>query len=217
MLSDTVGFVRDLPHDLVASFKATLEEAIHADLLLHVLDVGHPHARVQFDAVHKVLDEIGASGKPEVLLLNKVDTDAGRDQADLWRMRHAGSIAISAKTGAGLGDLHAAVMKAVRGTQVDVRLACPVTDGKLIHFVRRNLLVRDEQVDDAAIHFDVTVGRQLLKQLRENPSIEIEPVEDGQYVGPASVAGPKRSASGKAVDNAAESEAVARLHAFIDS
>ena len=65
LLSDTVGFVRDLPHNLVASFKATLEEAVHADLLLHVLDVGHPHAQQQFDTVHKVLEEIGVKDKPE--------------------------------------------------------------------------------------------------------------------------------------------------------
>ena len=63
LLSDTVGFVRDLPHNLVASFKATLEEAVHADLLLHVLDVGHPHAEQQFESVHKVLEEIGVEGQ----------------------------------------------------------------------------------------------------------------------------------------------------------
>src|SRR4051812_10462056 len=85
LLSDTVGFVRDLPHNLVASFKATLEEAIHADLLLHVLDVGHPHAEQQFQSVHKVLDEVGAKGKPEILLLNKIDTEEGADQFPYWR------------------------------------------------------------------------------------------------------------------------------------
>ncbi|MDB5324440.1 MAG: hflX, partial [Phycisphaerales bacterium] len=134
MLSDTVGFVRDLPHNLVASFKATLEEAVHADLLLHVLDVGHPHAQVQFDAVHKVLTEVGAAGKPEILLLNKTDTEAGADKANYWKALHPHALAVSAKTGAGLGRLHEAVMLAVRGTQVDVSLACPVTDGKLINF-----------------------------------------------------------------------------------
>src|SRR5688572_31322296 len=60
LLSDTVGFIRDLPHSLIASFKATLEEAVHADLLLHVLDVGHPQAERQFEVVHEVLEEIGA-------------------------------------------------------------------------------------------------------------------------------------------------------------
>src|SRR5437764_11371104 len=61
LLSDTVGFVRDLPHHLVASFRATLEEAVHADLLIHVLDVGHPRAQQQFDSVHQVLQEVGAT------------------------------------------------------------------------------------------------------------------------------------------------------------
>ncbi|MGH7177743.1 MAG: GTPase HflX, partial [Tepidisphaeraceae bacterium] len=92
MLSDTVGFVRDLPHNLVASFKATLEEAVHADLLLHVMDVGHPQAQQQFDSVHQVLEEIAANGKPEILLLNKIDTPEGRENFEFWRALHAGSI-----------------------------------------------------------------------------------------------------------------------------
>src|SRR4029078_2498323 len=113
LLSDTVGFVRDLPHNLVASFKATLEEAINADLLLHVLDVGHPHAQQQFDSVHEVLAEIGAKGKPEILLLNKIDTEEGEDRFPFSRTLHPGSIAISAKTAAGLVELHDAVFNAV--------------------------------------------------------------------------------------------------------
>src|SRR5205814_1169568 len=92
LLSDTVGFVRDLPHNLVASFKATLEEAIHADLLLHVLDVGHPHAQQQFDSVHQVLAEIGVTQKPEMLLLNKVDTDEGEENFPFWRTLYPDAI-----------------------------------------------------------------------------------------------------------------------------
>src|SRR2546421_3273474 len=84
LLSDTVGCVRGLPHNLVASFKATPEEAIRADLLLHVLDVGHPHAQQQFDSVHEVLEEIGAKDKPEILLLNKIDTEEGEDKFPFW-------------------------------------------------------------------------------------------------------------------------------------
>ncbi|MGC4033788.1 MAG: GTPase HflX [Tepidisphaeraceae bacterium] len=174
MLSDTVGFVRDLPHNLVASFKATLEEAVHADLLLHVLDVGHPHAQVQFEAVHNVLKEIGATGKPEILLLNKTDTEAGEHQATFWKTLHPAALAVSAKTGAGLGRLHEAVLKAVRGTQVEVTLACPVIDGRLIGFLRSHTVVHEETVDEEKMHFHVTVGRELLKQLRQNPNIEFE-------------------------------------------
>jgi GTP-binding protein HflX len=73
MLSDTVGLIRDLPHHLVASFRATLEEAVHADMLLIVLDVAHPRARQQLQTVIEVLDDIGAAHQPRVLLLNKID------------------------------------------------------------------------------------------------------------------------------------------------
>ena len=91
LLSDTVGFVRNLPHTLVASFKATLEEAVHADLLLHVLDVGHPHAHQQFDSVHQVLEEVGTGEKPELLLLNKIDTPEGEESFPEWRALYPGA------------------------------------------------------------------------------------------------------------------------------
>ncbi len=173
MLSDTVGFVRDLPHGLVASFKATLEEAIHADLLLHVLDVGHPHAQVQFDAVHSVLDEIGAKDKPEILLLNKIDTEPGEYHASHWRTLYPSAIPISARTGAGLGDVLQAVLNFVRGHQVNVRLECDVTNGKLINFIRTHAHIHEEQVTDMAMLFDVTVGKQMLKQLEQNEQLQI--------------------------------------------
>src|SRR5687767_6320621 len=114
LLSDTVGFVRELPHNLVASFKATLEEAVHADLLLHVLDVGHPHAQQQFESVHKVLEEIGVraggpEAKPQLLLLNKTDTPEGEENYPFWRTLHPDAIPISARTGRGLDRLQDAV------------------------------------------------------------------------------------------------------------
>ena len=134
LLSDTVGFVRDLPHNLVASFKATLEEAVHADLLLHVLDVGHPHAQQQFDSVHEVLEEIGAKGKPEILLLNKIDTPEGEHNSRTWRTLHTRMRSpISAKTGAGIGDLHRSRPSTMSAAQqVDVTLEADVTNGRLI-------------------------------------------------------------------------------------
>src|SRR4029453_15028880 len=122
MLSDTVGFVRDLPHNLVASFKATLGGGIPPDLLPPVLDVGPPHAQQQFDSVHEVLDDIGAKGKPEILLLNKIDTEEGEEAFPFWRTLHPGAIPISAKTAKGLGGLHEAVYQAVRGQRGDVPL-----------------------------------------------------------------------------------------------
>jgi GTP-binding protein HflX len=173
LLSDTVGFVRDLPHLLVASFKATLEEAVHADLLLHVLDVSHPRAQQQYQAVHDVLTEIGAAGKPELLLLNKVDTDDGKENAAFWKTLHPAALPISARTGEGLGHLQEQVLAYVRGQQSDVRLECDVTNGRLIQFIRSRTRVNEEQFDDETARFDVTVGKQLLQQLRQNEDLRV--------------------------------------------
>ena len=173
LLSDTVGFVRDLPHNLVASFRATLEEAVHADLLLHVLDVGHPRAQVQYAAVHNVLEEIGAKGKPEILLLNKIDTEEGLHHMPFWRTLHPDSVALSAKTGQGLGDLLERVKAHVQGTMSRVALTCDLTDGRLIAFIETHARIHDRTFEENQVIFDVTVGKQTLAELRRNERVQI--------------------------------------------
>jgi GTPase len=96
LLSDTVGFLRKLPHDLVEAFKATLEEVVLADLLLHVVDVSHPAAETQLKAVHAVLEELGAAEKPTLLVLNKTDRLEDRSSLVRWQELHPGAVAISA-------------------------------------------------------------------------------------------------------------------------
>ncbi|HYO10190.1 MAG TPA: GTPase HflX [Tepidisphaeraceae bacterium] len=182
LLSDTVGFVRDLPHNLVASFKATLEEAVHADLLLHVLDVGHPHAQVQYESVHKVLEEIGVhhggeDAKPEILLLNKVDTEEGEENFPFWRTLHPDAIPISAKTGRGLSQLHEAVYQHVRGQQVDVTLEADVGNGKLISFIESHTRVREREFNDGRVVIRATMGKQTLADLSRNDQVEVKAVE----------------------------------------
>jgi GTP-binding protein HflX len=169
-----VGFVRDLPHNLVASFKATLEEAIHADLLLHVLDVGHPHAQQQFESVHQVLREIGVKDKPEILLLNKIDTDEGAESWQFWKTLYPDAIAISAKTGKGLVDLNEAVYREVRGHQVDVTLEADTANGKLISFIESRTRVHEREFDDERVTFKVTMGKQMLADLLRNDQVEIK-------------------------------------------
>ncbi len=176
LLSDTVGFVRDLPHNLVASFKATLEEAVHADVLLHVLDVGHPQAQLQYDSVHKVLAEIGAAGKPEILLLNKTDTPEGADAADVWLALHPGAIAISARTGRGLEQLHERVFQHVLGTQSEVTLLASVTDGGLLAFLERNTRIQEKRYLDGSVQIHAIVGRRILGELERNDAVRIESV-----------------------------------------
>ena len=177
LLSDTVGFVRDLPHNLVASFKATLEEAVHADLLLHVVDVGHPRARQQYESVHKVLAEIGAQGKPELLLLNKTDTPAGEESVDYWLAMHPRALAISAKTGRGLAEVAGKVAEALRGTQADLDVRVPVTDGKLLAFLDQTGGVIDKSFDEEEARLHLRVSQRLLGELERNPAISIDRAE----------------------------------------
>ena len=177
LLSDTVGFVRDLPHNLVASFKATLEEAVHADLLLHVLDVGHPHAEQQFKSVHEVLDEIGAKGKPEILLLNKIDTEEGEASYPFWRTLNQDALPISARTGAGLAALSEAVYRAIRGQQVDVLLEADVTNGRLISFIESHARVHDRQFTDGRVQMRAVMGRRTLADLSRNDQVEVKAVD----------------------------------------
>jgi GTP-binding protein HflX len=177
LLSDTVGFVRDLPHNLVASFKATLEEAVHADLLLHVLDVGHPHAEQQFNSVHKVLEEIGVKGKPELLLLNKIDTEEGEQAFPFWRTLHHGAIPISARTGRGIAELTEAVYAAVRGSQIEAILEADVTNGRLISFIESHTRVQERNFTDSKVEFRAIMGKQTLAELSRNGQVHVKKVE----------------------------------------
>lgn len=109
VLSDTVGFIRDLPHDLVAAFRATLKEAVDADLLLHVVDASHVNRDEQIAAVDAVLAEIDAAHVPQILVLNKCDAAAlasGVERDEYGKIR---TVRLSALSGAGVPELHAAL------------------------------------------------------------------------------------------------------------
>ena len=111
-ISDTVGFIRGLPHTLVAAFRATLEETVHADLLLHVVDASSSTRERQIEEVNKVLAEIGADAIPQLLVWNKIDLNgaaAGIDRDDCGRIAR---VRMSARTSAGLDDLRHALVEA---------------------------------------------------------------------------------------------------------
>ena len=105
LLSDTVGFIRKLPHGLVESFKATLEEVVEAELLLHVVDVSHAQVGEQIQSVNLVLQELGAADKPTLMVFNKTDREAGALAAARWMPQFPRAVAISARTGAGFPAL----------------------------------------------------------------------------------------------------------------
>ncbi len=125
LLTDTVGFIRKLPHDLVEAFKATLEEVVEADLLLHVVDLSHPQAEEQILAVNAVLDEIGAGGKPTLMVFNKIDRFEKRELLQRYLDRFPNSVAISAKDGEGISELLAELGTLLRPVRELVRLNVP--------------------------------------------------------------------------------------------
>jgi len=137
LLTDTVGFIRKLPHGLVEAFKATLEEVVQADLLLHVVDISHPQAGEQIQAVNTVLDEIGAAGKPTLMVFNKIDrlnlngNDAGngngngRINGHAFLEQHPNAVGVSAKTGDGLPVLLEELNNQLRPVREFMELSVP--------------------------------------------------------------------------------------------
>src|SRR5438445_2594766 len=122
LLSDTVGFIRNLPHHLVASFKSTLEEARQARLLLHVVDASNTAAEEQIKAVNGVLKEIGCGDKPTLLVFNKTDQVRDRSDLDILSKQHPRAVAVSALSGQGLEDLKEAVMSALSADFADAEI-----------------------------------------------------------------------------------------------
>jgi GTP-binding protein HflX len=126
LLTDTVGFIRKLPHGLVEAFKATLEEVVQADLLLHVVDVSHPEAEQQIHSVDNVLKEIGADGKPTLMVLNKVDQlNGSHSKLAGFLERHPHAVAISATSGEGVASLMAELGSQLRPIREFIELAVP--------------------------------------------------------------------------------------------
>jgi GTP-binding protein HflX len=161
VISDTVGFIRKLPHQLVEAFKATLEELEYADLLLHVIDVSSPDWLEQAQIVDDLIAELGAEQIPCLRVYNKSDLFFG----DI-RPRGESSVCISAKTGEGLDELLAAIDRVLDRGVRRVRLHLPYDKGNLL-----DMLYREAKVEDVAYNetMDVTVlaDPRVLGQVRE--------------------------------------------------
>ena len=131
LLTDTVGFIKKLPHGLVEAFKATLEEVVQADLLLHVVDISHPLAAQQIEAVNEVLLEIGAAGKPVLMVFNKLDQLAG-GFPPVMREKYPRAVNISARTGEGIDPLLAEIGTQLRPIREFLDLRVPLTEAAIL-------------------------------------------------------------------------------------
>jgi len=150
LLSDTVGFVRKLPHGLVEAFKSTLEVVAEADLLVHVVDASAADPLAQIAAVHEVLEEIGAANVPELLVFNKIDLvpDAGES----WRTRFEGSVAVSANRGDNIDLLKATIIDRLRAMRPVLTFAIPYDQGGVLAALHREgEVVSVEHTDEATI------------------------------------------------------------------
>ncbi len=165
-LSDTVGFVSKLPHDLVEAFRSTLEEVTDADVILHVADAASPELDEQIEAVRRVLGEIGAGDIPEVLALNKVDQVLGSTRARLAR-RFPGSVAVSALTGEGAEGLLEVVGEAVPHPPLEVTLLVPWGREDVTARLYREAEVLGTEADGDGTIVRALVGERELAAVRE--------------------------------------------------
>jgi GTPase len=161
LLTDTVGFIEKLPHQLVEAFKATLEETVLADLILHVVDGAAPEERMLADmaAVDTVLEEIGAGDKPRLLVINKADL-LDEDARHEVGLRHPDAVLVSALAGEGLDDLRERIEAAFEETLADVELLVPYSEGALLHelYEVAGELERTERDDGVLVHAKVPIA-----------------------------------------------------------
>jgi GTPase len=177
LLSDTVGFVRNLPHQLVASFKATLEEAVNADLLVHVIDASNSDAMSQVESVTKVLSEIGCGEKPVLEVLNKVDAIKEIGPFELLQTLHPDAVTVSARTGLGLDELARRITQRYKGREIVVRVSSSQGNGKIQSFLRANGRIVNEQYDDGSFTLDVQMGQNQLPELERLRPDKLEVVQ----------------------------------------
>lgn len=163
-ISDTVGFVRHLPHQLVEAFRSTLEEVAEADLILHVVDGSDEAPEDQIAAVREVLAEIDASGVPELIVINKADAADPEVIARLMR-REPHSVVVSARTGVGMEDLLAAIERDLPTGLVDVDIEVPYARGDLISRAHRTGEVLSEEHGDAGTRLRARVPQSLAGEL----------------------------------------------------
>lgn len=184
LVTDTVGFIRKLPHHLVASFRATLEEVTEVDLVLHVIDASHPGWEEHKEVVEEVLADLGVTGRPTVLVFNKVDRltheeeDALRESA---RTRFAHDIVFaSAIEEGGLDELRERILAELRNQRPEVEITIPVADGESLATVYREGEVLRREEGEMTIELLARLPRPTLGRLSRRPGIEVlEAAADG--------------------------------------
>ena len=180
LLSDTVGFIRDLPHKLIASFTATLEEARQANLLMHVADASNPSVLDQVHAVYDVLADLGIEQKDTLLVLNKADLAEGASWLNTLRSRYPGAVEVSAKTGAGLQQLAESVSEALSSHFEEVDIETSVGNGKLLAYLGRYAEVLSRTFSDDRVSVHCRIPREHLGRISTEEAVIVPRETNGE-------------------------------------
>ncbi|MFC1713285.1 GTPase HflX [Candidatus Poribacteria bacterium] len=167
MLTDTVGFIKRLPHHLVASFRATLEEVIEARMLLHVVDASQPNVHEQINAVEEVLKELGALDKPTLMAFNKIDALEDKLELPILRQKYPNYVEISALSGEGLDVLKAKLLEIASENEVEIDVDIPQKEGKIVNYVYEHGEVMERKFKGNVVHFRVRMDRRYANKLEK--------------------------------------------------
>ncbi len=173
LITDTVGFIKKLPHDLVASFRSTLDEAADADLLLHVVDAADPALADHIAVTREVLQEIGADEVPTWLLLNKIDRVDARGR-HLLAERYPGALQLSAKDRKDVGELRDALITKFAGALEEAELVVPWAAQRMVHEIHEHATVLAEEHDELGTKLRVRAPARTIESLRAGLQNRIE-------------------------------------------
>ena len=175
LLSDTVGFIRELPHHLVASFKATLTEARQARLLLHVVDASNPAAEEHIKSVLQVLAELKCDKKRTILVLNKIDKIADRSNLHILMAHHPKAVSISGATGEGLDLLREAVIEALTADFIEADVHTDQANGKVLAYLNAHAEIFRQEYKDNQVTIRCRIPKQLLHHI-EGDGVVVKPI-----------------------------------------
>jgi len=161
LLSDTVGFLHDLPHHLIESFKSTLEEVLSADILFHVVDMSDPRTKMLKDSVFEVLKELGVEDKPVYTILNKVDKVPEEIEVERIKRAFPDPIVISALNKAGLSDVVGRIVDHMEDDLVDIEIILPHKDYALARAIKENGIVKKEEFKDEGVFIKGKVPKRV--------------------------------------------------------
>jgi len=180
LLSDTVGFIRDLPHHLVASFRATLEETRQARLLMHVADASNSVVEEQIKAVDAVLTEVGVADKPRLLVLNKMDRVTDPSSLVAIRNRYPRAVCVSAASGEGLDELRDAVVEMLTDKFVSAEVTLPAADGRALAWLGAHADIFRQKFEDDTVVVRCLMPEHLVPKI-SGPGVTVRRLDESAY------------------------------------